>query len=85
MIRVNNSKVIVSGSVTYAEYAGLSTTDTKPEKFGTKVFIVNGERQIRDIALATGSLFLEVDTGDVYAWDETGSTWHKIASLGGDS
>ena len=35
--------------------------------------------------IATGSTFLEVDTGDVYAWDETGSTWHKIAALGGDS
>lgn len=35
--------------------------------------------------IATGSTYLEVDTGDVYAWDETGSTWHKIASLGGDA
>lgn len=34
----------------------------------------------------TGSLFLEVDTGDVYAFDETSDgTWGKIASLGGDS
>ena len=36
--------------------------------------------------IATGSLFLEVDTGDVYAYDEegdTGSEWLKIASLGG--
>jgi hypothetical protein len=32
---------------------------------------------------ATGSLFLEVDTGDMYAFDEAGSTWHKIAALGG--
>ena len=34
----------------------------------------------------TGSLFLEVDTGDVYAYDEegdTGSEWVKIAELGG--
>lgn len=35
---------------------------------------------------ATGSLFLEVDTGDVYAYDETSSgTWNKIAALGGGS
>ena len=37
---------------------------------------------------ATGSLFLEVDTGDVYAYDEegdTGSEWLKIAALGGGS
>lgn len=34
----------------------------------------------------TGSLFLEVDTGDVYAFDETSTgTWGKIAALGGDS
>ncbi len=33
--------------------------------------------------LATGSLFLEVDTGDVYAFDEAGGTWGKIAALGG--
>lgn len=48
------------------------STDTKPT----------------DNYIATGSLFLEVDTGDVYAFDEegdTGSEWCKIASLGGDS
>lgn len=29
--------------------------------------------------LVTGSEFVEVDTGDVYAYDETGSgTWAKI-------
>ena len=34
--------------------------------------------------VTTGSLFLEVDTGDVYAYDETDSgEWNKIASLGG--
>ena len=32
---------------------------------------------------ATGSLFLEVDTGDVYAYDEEGAEWNQIASLGG--
>ena len=34
--------------------------------------------------IATGSLFLEVNTGDVYAFDETDvGEWNKIASLGG--
>lgn len=28
--------------------------------------------------IATGSEFLEVDTGDVYAFDEVGGTWAKI-------
>ena len=35
---------------------------------------------------ATGSTFLEVDTGDVYAYDaegEAGSEWLKICALGG--
>lgn len=42
----------------------------------------------KPIGLATGSLCLEVDTGDVYAYDEegdVGSEWCKIASLGGGS
>ena len=37
---------------------------------------------------ATGSLFLEVDSGDVYAFDEegdSGSEWLKICELGGGS
>lgn len=28
--------------------------------------------------VVTGSLFLEVDTGDVYAFDETTDTWNQI-------
>lgn len=35
--------------------------------------------------ISTGSLFLEVNTGDVYAYDEDGATWHQICSLGGGS
>ena len=35
--------------------------------------------------ISTGSTFLEVDTGDVYAYDEAGTEWNKIASLGGDA
>ena len=33
--------------------------------------------------ICTGSLALEVDTGDLYAYDETGAEWDKIAALGG--
>lgn len=36
--------------------------------------------------IMTGSLFMEVNTGDVYAFDEdgaSGSEWKKIAALGG--
>lgn len=28
--------------------------------------------------LVTGSLFMEVDTGKVYAFDEVGAQWHEI-------
>ena len=35
--------------------------------------------------IVTGSLALEVDTGDMYAFDETGAEWDKIAALGGGS
>ena len=33
--------------------------------------------------LSSGSLFLEVDTGDVYAYDAAGAQWDQIAALGG--
>lgn len=37
--------------------------------------------------IITGSLALEVDTGDVYAFDEVtnGGEWDKVAALGGGS
>lgn len=37
--------------------------------------------------VCTGSLALEVDTGDVYAFDEVtnGGEWDKVAELGGGS
>lgn len=36
------------------------------------------------VGIATGSLFLEVNTGDVYAFEEGDSAqWDKIAALGG--
>lgn len=36
--------------------------------------------------IVTGSLFLEVDTGDVYAFAEGDSpAWNQIAALGGGS
>lgn len=33
--------------------------------------------------ISTGSLFLEVDTGDVFAFDEASSEWKKVCALGG--
>lgn len=43
------------------------STDTKPT----------------DTGISTGSLFLEVDTGDIFVYDEAGEQWNKIASLEG--
>ena len=40
----------------------------------------------KPLGVCTGSTFLEVDTGDVYAYDEdgnAGSEWVKICALGG--
>lgn len=71
MVRIKTENL--SSNVIHIEAAGLST-DSKPlaAKFSGKT-------------LATGSLFLEVDTGDVYAYDEDGDQWNKIAELGGGS
>lgn len=33
--------------------------------------------------VCTGSLALEVDTGDVYAFDEASGDWGKVCALGG--
>lgn len=69
MIRLTTQKEIVVGSA--CQYCEFSglSTDTKPT----------------DNYIATGSLFLEVDTGDVYAYDEEEPEWNKICELGGGS
>ena len=77
MVRTNDSRVIVSDKVVYAEFAGKST-DEKPTLFGRNIRIVNGERVTVDVGLSTGSVFIEVDTGDVYLFDETDSSWKKV-------
>jgi hypothetical protein len=82
MISTNYAHDVIIGEKKYAEYAGLST-DTKPTVFGTSYTVVNGERVAHNVGLTTGSLFLEVDTGDVYAYNEAGSDWKKVAELGG--
>ena len=38
------------------------------------------EKPVSDL-FAMGSTFFEVDTGDIYFWDEDSSTWNKA---GGD-
>ena len=67
MVRVIAAKFLEDGSK--KKYVELSglSTDAKPTKS----------------IYATGSLFLEADTGDVYAYDEVTPEWNKIAELGG--
>ncbi len=47
----------------YVEAIGLST-DTKPTKIGS-------------LGVTNGSAVLEMDTGDLYLYDEAGQTWIK--------
>lgn len=56
---------------------------------GSKKYIeyagLHNDTKPTDAFISTGSIFLEVDTGDVYAWDEVGENWNKICALGGGS
>ena len=36
----------------------------------------------KPIGAVNGSLLLEIDTGDMYAFDAENSEWHKVASKG---
>lgn len=77
MTRITESHMVVTDEVAYVEYAGEST-DTKPMIFGQMITVVNGAQVMKDIAIATGSVFLEVDTGDVYLFSEADKTWNKV-------
>lgn len=69
MVRVTRSAEVVVGNKATYYEYAGLSTDDKPT----------------DSDICTGSLFIEVDTGDVYAFDEEGAEWNKITSLlGGD-
>ena len=82
MIRITDSHVVISDEVVYAEYNGKST-DEKPTIFGQILNIVNGERVLKDIAISTGSVFVEIDTGNVFFFDEDSSSWLKVGEWHG--
>ena len=69
MVRIIKQDPVVAGSFGYYYEISGLHGDTKPS--------------YSDIV--TGSLFFEVDTGDVYAYDEEEHEWNKVCSLGGDS
>ena len=77
MVRITYAHDIIIDSVRYFEYAGLST-DQKPTSGGTITVNENGKRVSKELTICTGSLFLEVDTGNAYLFDETGKTWTKV-------
>ena len=69
---VRQNKVAATPDGAYYYEFSGKSTDTKPTFIG----------------IATGSLFAEIDTGDVYAYDEegaAGSEWVLFVSLGGGS
>lgn len=68
MIRITKREVLEYSESAYAEYIEASGLSTDTKPTD---------------GIATGSLFLEVDTGDVYAYDEDGTEWNQIAALGG--
>ena len=68
MIRTTNVVTLVSGANPVRYYEFAGLhDDTKPT----------------DKDIATGSTLVEVDTGDVYMYDEVGKEWHKVCALGG--
>lgn len=77
MVRITDSRVVTSEELMYVEYAGEST-DEKPTVFGTVMNIVNGERVEKTVAIATGSVFIEVDTSNVYLFSEKEASWVKV-------
>lgn len=65
-------------------------TNSEPTSDGTYVTYIEAAGLSTDSKpednVATGSLFLETDTGDVYAFSEGDSpAWTQIAALGGAS
>lgn len=64
-------------------------TNSHDVQYGTVKYLeyagLSTDTKPTDTNIATGSLFMEVDTGDVYAYDEEGGEWNQVAALGGGS
>lgn len=62
-------------------------TEAKFVKHGIKYYEMAGlSTDIKPTeGVCTGSLFLEVDTGDVHGFDEESKEWTVVCKLGGDS
>ena len=71
MIRISYQQVLTNSPITengYVNYIEASGLSTDTKPTSN---------------IATGSLFLEVDTGDVYAFDEDSGSWNQVTALGG--
>lgn len=77
MVRATSTNEVVDNEVMYVEYAGKST-DTKPTEYGKIYVVENGIKVLKSVKICTGSVFIEIDTGDAYFYDEDSTTWVKI-------
>lgn len=68
MVRILNNTIVECDEDTRIDYRELAGLSTDNKP------ITN---------LATGSSFIEVDTGNVYFFDEVGHTWHKVGDSNG--
>lgn len=67
MIKIYKTDIVKNtdeGQVIYAELRGLST-DTKPSKIGDKT-------------IGNGSVFIEIDTGNVFLYNEETQEWNEV-------
>ena len=45
---------------------------------GTEFRGLSSDTKPTDDSIQNGSVFVEMDTGDVYMYDEENKTWHKL-------
>lgn len=77
MVRITYSRPIISDKLMYVEYAGEST-DEKPTIFSQELYIIHGQRVMQDVGISTGSVFIEVNTSNVYLFSENDMSWKKV-------
>lgn len=64
LYKIENTNITNDGKFISCELRGLST-DTKPTKIG--------ENEI-----ANGSVFIEINTGNVFIYDQTSKEWNEV-------
>lgn len=64
LYKIENTKITPDAEIISAELRGLST-DTKPTEIGEKT-------------IGNGSVFIEIDTGNVSVYDEENQEWNEV-------